>query len=82
MRVTLTTAILGVGAVGDTVEDPRGEDWIARGLAVAGEATVAKLVAAAPAAAVEPAADVPSRVPDFFAPEPPAVEEPKRRKKH
>jgi len=78
MRVTLTSAILGVGASGDIVEDPRAEDWIARGLAVA--PGTAKAVTPAPVEAPLPVAPEPP-VPDFFAPEPPAVEEPKRRKR-
>lgn len=69
MRVTLTTAICGVGAVGLTLDDARGADWIARGLAV--EAVEkAEAVEPAPAPVAEPRPP-PAPVPDFFAPEPP-----------
>lgn len=85
MRITLTTAICGVGDVGHTLDDARGAEWIGRGLAVAASAAS---VASEPAEAVEaveaaePVADVASsRVPDFFAPEPPMQHEPRRKRR-
>lgn len=82
MRVTLVSNIIGVGNAGDTVDDPRAEDWIARGLAVAEGSVVApSVVAATVVAPVVATAPPSSAVPDFFAPEPPATEEPKRKKR-
>lgn len=88
MRVTLTSNIIGVGDVGLTLDDARGAEWIGRGLAVeaGAEVVTTEAVTVEAAEVIEAAAaEVSPKVPDFFAPEPPATEpepKPHKRRRH
>ena len=69
MRVRLTTNICGGPNAGDVVDDARGAEWVARGLAVSEAAEVVSLAVESPLAPVALAVEA-SSVPAFFSPEP------------
>lgn len=72
MRITLTSNIIGVGDVGLTLDDARGAEWVARGLAVSEAAEVVSLDVEGPLAPVALAVEAP--VPAFFSPEPAPID--------
>ena len=72
MRVRLTTNICGGPNAGDVVDDARGAEWVARGLAVSEAAEVVSLDVEGPLAPVALAVEAP--VPAFFSPEPAPID--------